>query len=120
MLDNRVAENHARVERAGRVLEYDLPLPSQSDKFRASGSDDCLALKAHFARARVLQADKRLPEGTLSAAALPDQPERAAAADREVNAVDCAQKPLPGKLVVPDETDRFDESFAHEALQQAA
>ena len=31
-----------------------------------------------------------------------------------------AQKPLPGKLVVPDETDRFDESFAHEALQQAA
>ena len=119
MLDDRIAESHARVERAGRVLEHDLPLASQADKFRAAGADDRFALEAHFASAWVLQADEGSPEGALSTAALPYEAEGAAAADREIDAVHGAQKPLPGKFVMPDETDRFDEGFAHEALQQA-
>ena len=120
MLDNRVAESHARVERAGRILEHDLPLPTQADKLGASGASDRLALEAHFAPARVLQADEGSPEGALSAAALPDEAKRRAAADRKINAIDGAQKPFPRKLVMQGETDRFDDGLTHEALQQAA
>jgi hypothetical protein len=119
VLDNRVAESHARVERAGRVLEHDLPLPAQANKLLAAGASDRLAREAHFAGAGVLQADERLPKSALSAAALPYEAERAAAPDRKINAVDGAQEPLPGKLVMTDDANRFDESFAHEALQQA-
>ena len=120
MLDNRVAESHARVERAGRILEHDLPLPAQADKLRAPGASDRLALEAYFAPARVLQADEGSPEGALAAAALPDEAERGAAADRKIDAVDGAQKPFPRKPVMQGETDRFDDRLAHEALQQAA
>ncbi len=98
MLDNRVAESHARVERAGWILEHDLPLPTQADKLRAPGAGDRLALEAHFAPARVLQADEGSPQRALSAAALPYEAERGAVADRKINAVDGAQQPFPRSL----------------------
>jgi hypothetical protein len=65
--------------------------PAQADKFRASGAGDTLALEAHFTRARVLQADERSTQGALPTAALPNEPEGGAAADREIHAVDGAQ-----------------------------
>ena len=107
------------VERAGGVLENNLPLPTQADKCRASGAGDSLALEAHFARARVLQADERSPERALSTAAFAYEPDRGAATDRQIHPIDGAQEPLPRKLVVPDEADGLDQRFAHEALQQA-
>ena len=88
--------------------------------FARRGAGDRLALEAHFAPARALQADEGSPEGALAAAALPDEAERGAAADRKIDAVDGAQKPFPRKPVMQGETDRFDDRLAHEALQQAA
>jgi hypothetical protein len=100
-------------------LEHDLPLPSEADKFRATRAGDRLTLEAHFARTRVLQADERSSERALSAAALPYEAESAAAVDREINAVDGPQKPLPRNLEMPDQTDGLHKDFTHEALQQA-
>jgi hypothetical protein len=119
VLDDRVAERHARVERARRVLEHDLALSAEAHELGTGSARDGLTLEAHVSSARRLQANEHSSERALSASALADEPERAAADDCEVDPVDRAQDAFSRQLEMPSEVHRFHEGVAQEALQQA-
>ena len=94
-------------------------MPAQSLELVLRQIKQILVTQRHAPRSWRLQREDRPSERALSTAALSDEAEGPAATNSEINAVDRAQQPLSGNLVMPDKTDCLDEGFAHEALQQA-
>ncbi len=81
-LGHDVADGHARVQRAVRVLEDDLDLAAVPLERPAAHLGDVLALVEDRAAGRLLQGDQQLRHRRLAAAGLADQADRLAAAQR--------------------------------------
>ena len=81
------ADLHARVERADGVLEDDLHVPSHLFQVPVPEPDQIDAVEPDLARGRLEQAQDRAPQGRLAAAGLPDEAERLAAPDVQIDAV---------------------------------
>ena len=82
-----VADLHARVQRAVRVLEDHLDAPAQRQQVPAVQAGDVDAVIDDRALGRAFQAQDAAPGGGLAAAAFADQAQRLAAPDGEVDAV---------------------------------
>jgi hypothetical protein len=87
-LGNDVAHFHARVERAVRVLEDHLHAPAQRDQLAALHAVDVLAVEQDLAGSRPFEPQDAASGRGLAAAALTNQPQRLAALDVEIDAVD--------------------------------
>ena len=90
-LADDVADAHPRIERADRVLEDDLHVPAHLLQRRALEGDHVDAVEADLARGRLEQPQQRASERRLAAAGLADEPDRLAAMDVEIDAVDGLQ-----------------------------
>src|SRR5712671_1158308 len=87
-LGDDLADLHARIERAVRVLKDDLDAAPQRQQLLALQLSDVDAVIENFTGGRPLQ-PKDAPAGRrLAAAALADQPQGLAAADRKIDPVD--------------------------------
>ena len=87
-LGDDLANLHARVQRAVRVLEDDLDAPPQLHQFAPFEPGNVDAVIADLAGGRAFEAQDAAPGCGLAAAALADQPQGLAAADAEVDAID--------------------------------
>src|SRR5713101_1558082 len=86
-LGDNLADLHARIQRAVRVLENDLNPPPQRQKLFAFQLCDVDAVIEDLAAGRPLEPQDAPAGRGLATAALADQPEGLAAADREVDAI---------------------------------
>ena len=87
-LADDVAGALPRVERGERVLEDDLQLPAVGPELLLAEARDVVAVELDGAGGRLDQAHDGAAHRGLAAAALADQPQRLARADREAHAVD--------------------------------
>ena len=87
-LADDVADGHARVEAADRVLEDDLHVPAEPAQLLAAVGEEVLALVADLAAGGGDQAEDRAADGRLAAAGFADEAERLARRDVEADAVD--------------------------------
>ena len=87
-LGDDLADLHARVERAVRILKDDLDAAPQCQKVLALRRGDVDAVEQDRACSRPLEPQDAAAGRRLAAAALADQPQRLAAPDREIDAVD--------------------------------
>ena len=87
-LGNDLADLHARVERAVRILENDLDAAPQCQKVLALRLGDIDAVKKDRACGRPFEPQDAPAGRRLAAAALADQPQGLAAPDSEIDAVD--------------------------------
>ena len=87
-LRDEVADLHAGVERADRVLEDDLHVLSHLLHPFGRERDEVDAVELDLAGGGLEEPEDRPPEGRLAAAGLADEADRLAAPDIEVDAVD--------------------------------
>ena len=92
-LADDVARRHARVQRRERVLEDDLHLPPVGPQRGFAQPGDVLAVELDRAAGRLDQAQHGARHGRLAAAALADQAQGLAFADRKADAVDRIDMP---------------------------
>jgi hypothetical protein len=80
-----------RVERGERILEDDLHAPPQRAQLALTQVRDVLAVEHDPSAGRLVKPQQRPADGRLAATRLADEPERLAAADRQIDAVDRPQ-----------------------------
>jgi hypothetical protein len=118
-LGDDLADGHARVQRAVRVLEDDLQPPPHRAQLVGAELGEVAALEEDLARRRRLELQDAAPRRRLAAARLADQPQRLAAADRERDAVHraheaaAAAEESAADLEVLHEIADFEEHVAH-------
>src|SRR6204780_1560655 len=84
------ADAHARIERRIRILKDDLDIAAQDTQLIGRQRSDLLAFEIDLSGSRFDQAKHATPCGRLAAAGLADQPQRFAAGDVKIDAVDRA------------------------------
>src|SRR6202166_329145 len=84
------ADAHARIERRIGVLKDDLDIAAQDAQLIGRQRPDLLAFEIDLAGSRFDQAKHATPGGRLAAAGLADKPQRFAAGDLKIDAVDRA------------------------------
>src|SRR5438477_678607 len=87
-----VADRHARVERAVRVLEDHLHLAAQRAHFPLSQTEQVSSLEVNRTGSRLEQAKQQLACSGLAAARFADQRERFAGIELEADVVDCLHR----------------------------
>ena len=91
-LRNDGAHTHARAERGEGILEHRLDAPTIAVQTVSVQSGHVCSVEENLAGRRLLELEKELGRGRLSAATLPDDPERSPGLDREGDAVDGAHR----------------------------